>query len=101
MGPPAQPQPQRRDGDGEKLLAGAAGALGAFAAESITTARPAAAAKIRVALTTTSLMLATLQHDLYGVYLRSAVPNVTRNSFTLHLSQPVLRSAKLAWFVVN
>jgi hypothetical protein len=40
-----------------------------------------------VALTSASLVLATLQQDRSGVWVRSAVPNVTGSSFTVHLSK--------------
>jgi hypothetical protein len=59
------------------------------------------ATKTGVALTGASLVLATLQHDQAGVYVRSAVPNVASSSFTLHLSKAVTRKANVAWFVVN
>src|SRR5215472_14616978 len=54
-----------------------------------------------VALTAASLALATLQQDRAGVYVRSAVPNVTGSSFTIHLNKAVSASTSVAWFVVN
>ncbi len=54
-----------------------------------------------VALTAASLVLATLQQDVPGVWVRSAVPNVTARSFTVHLSKAVSARTKVAWFVVN
>ena len=54
-----------------------------------------------IALTAASLVLATLQQDVAGVWVRSAVPNVTAKSFTVHLSKAVSATAKVAWFVVN
>jgi len=57
--------------------------------------------KTGVALTSASLVLATLQQDVAGVWVRSAVPNVTAKSFTVHLSKAVSATAKVAWFVVN
>jgi hypothetical protein len=39
-------------------------------------------AKTGVALTAASLILATLQQDVAGVWVRSAVPNVAGSSFT-------------------
>jgi hypothetical protein len=59
------------------------------------------ATKTGVALTAASLVLATLQQDRAGVWVRSAVPNVTGSSFTVHLSKTVPASTKVAWFVVN
>jgi len=54
-----------------------------------------------VALTAASLVLATLQQDRSGVWVRSAVPDVAASSFTIHLSKAVTASARVAWFVVN
>jgi hypothetical protein len=54
-----------------------------------------------VALTTASLVLATVQQNLSGVYVRAAVPNVPGRSFTINLSKAPSASAKVAWFVVN
>jgi hypothetical protein len=57
--------------------------------------------KTGVALTAASLVLATLQQDVPGVWVRSAVPNSAGSSFTVHLSKAVPASTKIAWFVVN
>jgi len=54
-----------------------------------------------VALSAASLVLATVQQNLSGVYVRCAVPNVAGSSFTINLSKAVTASAKVAWFVVN
>jgi hypothetical protein len=54
-----------------------------------------------VALTTSSLVLATLQQDRSGVWVRSAVPNVTGSSFTVHLSKAAPARTHVAWMVVN
>ena len=54
-----------------------------------------------VALTSASLVLATLQQDRSGVWVRSAVPNIAGSSFTVHLSKAVAASTTVAWFVVN
>ena len=54
-----------------------------------------------VALSSASLVLATLQQNLSGVYVRAAVPNTTGSSFTVYLSKAPSASAKVAWFVVN
>ena len=59
------------------------------------------ATKTGVALSSASLVLATLQQDRAGVWVRSAVPNVAASSFTIHLSKAVSARAKVAWFVVN
>jgi hypothetical protein len=57
--------------------------------------------KTGVALTAGSLVLATLQQDVAGVWVRSAVPSVAGHSFTVHLSKAVPAKTKIAWFVVN
>jgi hypothetical protein len=36
-----------------------------------------------------------------GVYVQSAVPDVSEGSFTIHLSKAVPTSTTVAWFVVN
>ncbi len=54
-----------------------------------------------VALSAASLVLATLQQDRSGVYVRSAVPNVAASSFTVHLSKAVTASTSVAWFVAT
>jgi hypothetical protein len=54
-----------------------------------------------VALGSASLVLATLQQNLSGVYVRAAVPNVSGGSFTVYLSKAPTATAKVAWFVVN
>jgi hypothetical protein len=57
--------------------------------------------KTGVALTAASLVLATLQQDVPGVWVRSAVPNSAGSSFTVHLNKAAPASTKIAWFVVN
>ena len=57
--------------------------------------------KTGVTLTSASLVLATLQQDVAGVWVRSAVPDATAKSFTVHLSKAVSATVKVAWFVVN
>src|SRR5215472_5617580 len=59
------------------------------------------ATKTGVALTSSSLILATMQQDRAGVWIRSAVPNVAGSSFTIHLSKAVTARTSIAWFVVN
>jgi hypothetical protein len=54
-----------------------------------------------VALTSASLVLATLQQNLSGVYVRAAVPNIAGKSFTVYLNKTVTAPAKVAWFIVN
>jgi hypothetical protein len=54
-----------------------------------------------VALTSTSLVLATLQQARPGVWVSSAVPTVKAHSFTVHLSKTVTAKTKVAWFVIN
>jgi hypothetical protein len=59
------------------------------------------ATKTHVALTAASLVLATVQHDEPGIWVRCAVPDAARHSFTVHLSKAVKASTKVAWFVIN
>jgi hypothetical protein len=59
------------------------------------------ATKTGVTLTAASLVLATLQQDRAGVWVRSAVPNVAASSFTVHLSKAVSASTGVAWFILN
>ena len=54
-----------------------------------------------VALTAASLVLATVQQNLSGLYVRAAVPNITASSFTVYLSKTASASTQVAWFVVN
>jgi len=54
-----------------------------------------------VALTSGSLVLATLQQNLSGVCVRAAAPNTTGSSFTVYLSKAPSAPATVAWFVVN
>ena len=56
-----------------------------------------------VALTASSLVLATLQNKLGGVMVASAVPNVAGSSFTVNLNKApgTGKTAVVAWFVVN
>jgi hypothetical protein len=48
-----------------------------------------------------SLVLATLQQDRPGVWIRSAVPNLAGQSFTVHLSKAVTAATEVAWFIVE
>ena len=54
-----------------------------------------------VALTAASLVLATVQQNLSGLYVCAAVPNITASSFTVYLSKTASASTQVAWFVVN
>jgi len=56
---------------------------------------------VGVKLTAASLVLATLQENLAGIYVASAVPNVAGDSFTVHLNKATPKAAKVAWFIVN
>ena len=67
-------------------------------------AAPAKSAVVSgVALTASSLVLATLQNKLGGVMVASAVPNVAGSSFTVNLNKApgTGKTAVVAWFVVN
>jgi hypothetical protein len=48
-----------------------------------------------------SLLLAVLQQDRSGIFVRSAVPNATGDSFTIHLNKAVASDTKVGWFIVN
>jgi hypothetical protein len=48
-----------------------------------------------------TLVLATLQQDRPGVFVRSAVPNAAGNSFTIRLNMSVDSDTKVGWFLVN
>jgi hypothetical protein len=54
-----------------------------------------------VALTTGSLVLATIQQAAPGTAVSSAVPNLFSSSFVLTLTKAVSVNTKIAWFVVN
>lgn len=54
-----------------------------------------------MALSAASLVLATLQQDRVGIYVRSAVPDPAARSFTVHLNESVTVRTTVAWFVVN
>jgi hypothetical protein len=77
--------------------------VGAFSRSGVLTvaAGKSSATQTGVALTTASLVLATLQQNLSGVYVRAAVPKITGSSFTVYLSKAPTVSTKVAWFVVN
>jgi hypothetical protein len=48
-----------------------------------------------------TLVLAVLQQDRSGIFVRSAVPNATGDSFTVHLNKAVTSDTKVGWFIVN
>lgn len=48
-----------------------------------------------------TLVLATLQQDRPGVYVRSAIPDAAGHSFTIHLNTTVSKDTTVAWFLVN
>lgn len=68
-----------------------------------TTGAPKSSVKVAgVALTASSLVLATIQtNNAPGVFVQSAVPNVANSWITIYLNQPVSKSVKVAWFIVN
>jgi hypothetical protein len=65
------------------------------------TAGTSAVTKTGIALTAASLILATLQNNVPGTGIQSAVPDVSKNSFTIHLNKAVPVSTTVAWFIVN
>src|SRR5262249_13103830 len=54
-----------------------------------------------VVLNPTSMVLATLQQSLPGIYIQAAVPDSLNNAITVHLNKAVTQNARAAWFVVN
>jgi hypothetical protein len=54
-----------------------------------------------VALTTNSLVVATLQANIAGVFVASAVPHATTGTVTINLNQPVSQHIKVGWFVCD
>ena len=65
---------------------------------------PAGSSKVTktgVPLTTASLVLATLQQNVAGVYVQAAVPNVSGSSFSIHLNKAVSANITVGWFIVN
>jgi hypothetical protein len=59
------------------------------------------AVKTIVPLSRASLVLAVVQEDLEGVWVRSAVPDPAGERFTVHLNKPAPTRVKVAWFIVN
>jgi hypothetical protein len=57
----------------------------------------------QVSLRSGSLILATLQNKVTGIYVASAVPSVSGQKVTINLNKavPAGKTAKVAWFVVN
>jgi hypothetical protein len=65
---------------------------------------PARASKVVISgvdLTSSSLVLATIQQDASGRWVRAAVPDVAAGSFTILLNKAASRDTLVAWFVVN
>jgi hypothetical protein len=54
-----------------------------------------------VALTSASLILATVQQNLSGVYVRAAAPDITGSSFTVCLGKAPAASTKAARFIAS
>lgn len=66
-------------------------------------ANATSATKTGVALSSSSLVLAVLQQNRAGVFVRAAVPNVAGGSFTVYLNKVASTTAgtTVAWFIVN
>lgn len=65
---------------------------------------PARASKVVISgvdLTSSSLVLATIQQNASGRWVRAAVPDVAAGSFTILLNKAATRDTLVAWFVVN
>jgi len=54
-----------------------------------------------VSLTSTSLVMATMQQRRAGISIEAAVPDTAASSFTVHLSKAVSSDTVVAWFIVN
>ena len=54
-----------------------------------------------VSLTSTSLVMATMQQRRAGISIEAAVPNTAASSFTVYLSKAVPSDTVIAWFIVN
>jgi hypothetical protein len=54
-----------------------------------------------IALGADSLIFATLQANVPGTWVQSAVGDVAGNSLTMHLNKAVTTSTRVAWFVIN
>ncbi len=62
----------------------------------------AAYAKVSgMSLTSSSYVLATLQTDTAGLYIRSAVPAPAASTITIHFNTTAPAGTRVAWFVVN
>src|SRR6266545_3562788 len=62
----------------------------------------AAYAKVSgMSLTSSSYVLATLQTDTAGLYIRSAVPAPAASPITIHFNTTAPAGTRVAWFVVN
>ena len=48
-----------------------------------------------------SMVLATLQQDLDGIWVRSAVPDPVGSTFTIHLNKAAPKHVEVAWFMIN
>jgi hypothetical protein len=56
-----------------------------------------------VSLSSSSLVLATIQNDISGLWIEAVVPNVAQSSFTMFLSRhvPQGNTVTVGWFIVN
>ena len=55
----------------------------------------------RAVISTHSVVLATLQANIAGVYVASAVPHPASGTITINLNQPVSQHVKVGWFVCD
>lgn len=65
------------------------------------TAGTSAVTKTGIRVDAGTLVLATLQQDRPGVFVRSAVTNAVGDSFTIQLNKVVASDTRVAWFLVN
>ena len=57
--------------------------------------------KTAIPLTTASMIFATLQQNVAGVYVQAAVANPAASSFTIYLNKVVAANTVVAWFVLS
>lgn len=57
--------------------------------------------KVGVPLGSDSLVLAVLQQDRPGVWVRAVVPDPAADQFTIRLNSPVIAATGVAWFVIG
>jgi hypothetical protein len=92
-------------GSGLQVVGGAQfGGMTSFARSGTLTIRAHAssATKSHIALSTTSLVFATVQGNVIGVYLQGVTRVIgAHGTFTVHLNKPTPTSLAVGWIAVN